>query len=461
MPITTRVDVLEAADSPVRTTLRLAWPVALSMSFHTSYSLVDMFWVSSLGTEPVAAVTLSGLIFWLGFAVSQVFAGGAHALIARAYGAENYEKVGHITREALGAAAVAGVFVACLAGFGAQAWLRILGATRAVAQVGGPYVQVMAVGFLASIALFTLGSVFRATGDMVTPLILSGISCGLNMVLDPIFIFGLGPVPAFGLPGAALASVLSIFAALIWGLSLVLRPSSNLRLPLRLKPDTAALRDLFAVGVPSGCHYVLLSLTQMAMIRMTAFFGTHEVAAAGIGSRIAQLSFLPCMGIGAATATIVGQTLGARQPQIAERAVAVALRLNLAVTAVIGLLYACCPRVLLSAFTAEPAVLRLGSVFLRLNAVAFLFVTATIVLTRVFQGAGDTVWPTLVVGLRFITFLPTAYALAWLSGMDAYGVWSAMAVCSALQTIVIAWVYRKGTWKRRRLASVESTPSGS
>lgn len=459
MNLATPVDVLDQSRSPLSKIVRLAWPVTLSMSFHTSYSIVDMFWVSSLGTDAVAAVTLSGIIFWLSFAVSQVFAGGSHALVARAYGAGSVAKAGGIVRDSLIAAVVAGVVLGLVAGGAPGTWLRLLGAAAEVSAVGVPYVRIMATGFAASMALFTLSSVFRATGDMVTPLILNAASCALNIVLDPLLIFGFGPVPAFGLAGAALASVIAMVLTLVWGLALVLRRGSPLHVPLRGMPDTAALRDLFAIGIPSGLHYILISLTHTAMIRMTAVFGTQQVAATGIGSRIAQLSFLPCMGIGAATATIVGQYLGAGRGHEAEHAVATALRVNFVITAVIGLFYACFPNLLLGMFTKDTDVLALGSVYLRLYAVGFIFVTATIVLTRVFQGAGDTVWPALVMALRFASFLAVASALAWLTDLQAYGVWLAMVLCSAGQTVVIAWVYRKGTWKRKRLSSLESDGS--
>jgi len=455
MSLSRRVDILDDSRTPLSKILRLAWPATLSMSFHASYNVVDMFWVSSLGTEAIAAVTLSGIIFWLAFAVSQVFAGGVQALVARAYGAGNAHKAGRVARDSLAAALVAGIGLALIAGSAPERWLRLLGATPEVAGAGAPYVRIMAVGFVASIALFTLSSIFRATGDMVTPLVLNGLSCGMNIALDPVLIFGLGPIPALGLAGAALASVLSIFAAFLWGVSLVLRPGGGLHIPLRGRPDVAALRDMLAVGIPSGMHYVLLSLTHMVMIRMMAALGTTEVAAVGIGGRITQLSFLPCMGIGAATATLVGQYLGAKRSADAERGVATALRANFLVTACIGFVYSCFPRVLLQIFTDDVQVLTMGAVYLRLYALGFLFVTATIVLTRVFQGAGDTVVPTVVVGLRFAAFLGLGYALGWLTDLRAYGVWLAMVMCSAVQTLVLGWAYKKGTWKRRELRSIE------
>jgi len=188
---------------------------------------------------------------------------------------------------------------------------------------------------------------------------------------------------------------------------------------------------------------------------MTAFFGTEQVAATGIGSRIASLSFLPCMGVGAATATIVGQYLGAQRGDDAECAIGVALKVNAVVTTVLGVSYACVPKLFIGIFTSDADVLTFGTVYLRLYAVGFLFITTTIVLTRVFQGAGDTVWPMLVMALRFVCFLGVAYVLAWLCDLRAYGVWFAMVLCSAMQTLAIGWVYRKGTWKRRRLSSLQ------
>ena len=449
-----RFDVLDESRSPLEKILRLAWPVTLSMSLHTSYSIVDMFWVSSLGTDQIAAVTLSGLIFWGAFAVSQVFANGSHALVARAFGAGRCDIAGRVVRDCLVAALVTGFAVAAIAALGAERWLRLLKAADPVARAGTPYVKIMAVGFVGTMALFTLSSAFRATGDMITPLVLNSVSCGLNIVLDPLLIFGLGPFPRLGLPGAAVASVVAIFVSLAAGLVLVLRPSSELRLPLRASPDVAALRDVLSVGIPSGLHYILLSLNQTAMIWMVADFGTPEVAATGIGGRITQLSFLPCMGIGAATATVVGQYLGAGRPERASETVAVALRVNFLVTAALGLTYSCFPQPFLRLFHATPSVTLMGTAYLRLFSAGFLFVSATIVMTRVFQGAGDTVWPTVVVGGRFGLFVGLGFVLGWLADLEALGVWLAMGLASAVQCAALGWIYTLGTWKRKRLRSL-------
>jgi len=446
-----RIDVLDENRSALSKICRLAWPVTLSMLFHISYSIVDLLWVKSLGREAVAALTLSGIIFWAMFAVSQVFGMGVHALVARACGAGEHEKAGRVCRDGIGAAMLTGVLVGTLVFFNAKWILGRLGAQPDVIATGAPYVRIMALSPVATAGLFSLSASFRATGDMITPLILTGAACALNIVLDPILIFGAD----MGVAGAGAASVISAAAAFVWALTAVGRRSTVLRIWFKGMPDPVALKDMLAVGVPAGLHYMLLSLSQMVGLRLVAGFGTPQVAATGIGGRILHVAFLPCMGIGAATATMVGQYLGAKQTEQAETAAKTAVRVNFLVTALIGGCYALFPEILLRPFSPDPEILALGVVYLRILAVTLVFVTATITLTRVFQGAGYTAWPSAIMGVRFLVFLGFARLLGWTLEFEVYGVWLAMGLSAAVQTVIVAWLFTLGTWKRRRLRSVE------
>jgi putative MATE family efflux protein len=438
----------------MRKLLRLAWPVALSMFLHNSYSLADMFWVASLGTAEVAVVTLCGILMFIVFALAQIFATGVHALIARACGSGNLARAAAFLRDGLLAALLTGIGISLIASLCPGGILRMLGASSEITRTGIPYMHAMAIGFPFAICMITLGSAFRATGDMLTPLYLTGISCLLNIFLDPLFIFGLGPIPGYGLAGAALATAISLAIALLLGVAALFRhrilASFRLAAPFRL----IGFRDMMAVGLPSGFHYALLSLTQMAMIRMVAEFGKPAVAAAGIGARYMHLTFLPCIGLGAATATLVGQYIGAQQPEQAENIVRLSLKINLCITLTLSALFFSFPVFFYEIFTPDPEVLANGRIFLRIAAIAFLFTTNTILLTRVFQGAGDTLWPTLAAAVRVVVFLGAAALLGWRSGLAQFGVWLAMGIGSAVQMAIVAWLYSLGTWKRRELRSV-------
>jgi putative MATE family efflux protein len=456
MSIDSHIEPLDDSRSILGRLLRLAWPVVLSVFFHTSYNVVDMLWVSRyLGGEAVAAVTLSGIIFWAVFAVSQVFSAGVLALVARAFGAGQREKADHFLGDGLLATSLSGVVVSVLIALFPDRLLSLLGANAEVAKTGIPYVQIMAIGCVGSMALFTLCSAYNGAGDMISPLILTGASCIINIFLDPILILGIGPIPPMGLAGAALATIVSIYMALAWGLSLTVRPGALFRLRLRLVPSRIILKDLLTIGIPSGLHYVLLSLTQTVMIRMVAFFGTVEVAATGIGSRITELSFLPCLGIGAATATMVGQQLGAGLPRKAERTVAIAIACSFVLTSFIGIVFSLWPRWFLSVFNPTEATLALASTYLRISAVAMVFVAVTITLTRAFQGAGDTVWPGVTAGARFFIFAALGWELGWRANLRVRGVWLAMLLSSAAQMLMIIYLYNRGTWKHKRLHSVD------
>jgi len=441
---------------PWRKIMRLAWPTSLSMALHTSYSLIDMYWVASLGKDAVAAVTLCGILFWAIFALSQTFGTGVHALIARTCGAGNHHRAGRILRDTIVASIVCGLLAAIVVIYFDRPILQLLGAEPEVVATGASYLRLMALGFPAIIAQFTLISAFRATGDMVTPLWLTGLSCAVNAILDPLLIFGAFGIAGFGIAGAAMASVLAFFVTFIVGFCLLRYRRDYLRLPRHGKPDFLALKDMIRVGLPSGLHYLLLSLTQTVMIRLVAAYGTNALATSGIGARVAQLSFIPCIGVGAATATLVGQYMGARREHEAEQIVRHAVKITFVITAIIGGIYALFPRYLIGLFRDDPQILDLGSVYLRIDAAAFLFTAITIILTRVFQGAGDTGWPTLAAAIRFVLFLAMALLTSRFTQLDAIGIWLAMGLSSVVHAGLVLYLYRRGSWKYKRLHSVES-----
>lgn len=451
-------NVLDHDIRPIPKILRLAWPVVVSMALHNSYSIIDMFWVASLGKEAVAGVTLSGILFFFMFSGAQVFATGIHALIARACGAGKAEQAGMILRDGILTALFAGAVVGFLLFNFPELALRFLGAEEEVISVGTPYLTIMAAGFAVSLPQFTLSSGYRATGDMTTAMVLTFITVILNVILDPLLIFGLGPIPAFGLAGAAWATVISLTAAFVVGIFLLSGHHSLNGFRLYRRVSFGVVKEMFIIGLPTGVHYMLLSLNQTIMIRMVAEFGTVIIAATGIGTRITHLAFLPCIGIGTAIATLVGQYLGAGEKERAAMHVRRALVINGAVTLIICSLIAVFPDVLMRVFTDSPEIVGAGRLYLRIFAGGFICVSTVIVLSRVFQGAGDTVWPAVTALFRIVFFIILGFILGWLTDLNEIGIWLAFAASSFGQLLIIAWIYRLGTWQRRTLKAVEEKP---
>ena len=198
------MNMLDDTRSPLRTIVSLAWPAALAALFHESYAFVDMFWVSWLGKEAIAAVALTGIVLWAVMALSQVFATGVQALVARAHGADQRTRADQALHDGLIASLVTGILATIPLSIYPVEILSLLGAKAPVAALGAPYLRLMALAVPALIASITLGSAFRGAGDMITPLAFVGASAMTNMVLDPILIFGAGPIPPLGLAGAAL-----------------------------------------------------------------------------------------------------------------------------------------------------------------------------------------------------------------------------------------------------------------
>lgn len=451
-----QIDILDGRQSIFVKILRLAWPVTLSMLLQSSYSLVDMFWVAQLGEEAIAAVTLTGILMFAVFAVSRIFAAGVQSMVARSYGLRNKENAGIVFRDGLAIGMLAGLVIGAIVMIRPERVLDALQAEADVVRAGTGYVSVMAAGSAGMIGLFTLGAGFRGAGDSVSPLVLATASTVLNMVLDPILIFGLGPIPAFGTTGAAVATIISMYLGLAWGLSFCLRRNASVRLEFRKPPRLSMLFDLLKIGIPMGFHYLLLWLTSAITLYLVAGFGTLEVAASGIVSRITQVAFIAIASVGEATAAMTGQYLGAGRPQDARRSTKSSVRMCFMVNSLMSLVLALYSPLFLSAFTSDPHTVELGTAYMKLSAIMLVFMSITITLSRAFQGAGYTIWPTVIMGIRFAAFSLLAYLLGWKAALLAPGVWLAVVVSAAIQSILIAFLYANGSWTRVRLRSLET-----
>jgi putative MATE family efflux protein len=457
-----QIDILDGRQSILVKILRLAWPVTISMLLQSSYSLVDMFYVAQLGEDAIAAVTLTGILMFAVFALSRVFAAGMQSMVARSYGLRNLKNAEVIFRDGLVGGILAGLVIGVIVMIQPDRVLDALQAEPGVVRVGTGYVSVMAAGSAGMIGLLTLGAGFRGAGDSVSPLVLATASTILNMVLDPILIFGLGPIPALGTTGAAIATIISMYLGLAWGISFCMRRNASVRLEFKKPPQLLMLLDLLKIGIPMGLHYVLLWLTSAITLYLVAGFGTLEVAASGIVSRITQVAFVAIASVGEATATMTGQYLGAGRPLDAKRSAQASVRLCFIFNSLFSLVLAFYSPLFLSAFTSDAQTVALGTAYMKLSSIMLVCLSITITLSRAFQGAGYTMWPTVIMGVRFATFGLFAYLLAWKAALLAPGVWLAVVISAAIQSVLIAFLYAKGSWTRTRLRSLDAaTPEAA
>ncbi len=434
-----------------RAILLLAVPMVLETVMESVFAVVDVFFVSRLGHEAVTTVGLTESMLALVYTVAMGLSIGATALVARRIGEKNPD----------GAARTA---VQCvLLGFGVSAAIGLLGATQApkllelmgagpeVIEIGVPYTRLMLGANFTVMLLFMMNAIFRGAGDAVIAMRVLWLANLINIVLDPMLIFGIGPFPELGVQGAAVATVIGRGTAVAVQLYLLLRGTKRIdvqRHHLRFEP--AIMLRLVRLSA-SGTFQVFVSTASwIGLVRVLASFGSEVVAGYTVGIRLIIFALLPSWGMSNAAATMVGQALGARDPTRAERAVWIAGFYNLIFLGGTGLVFLVAAPWIVGLFTTEPEPFRQGVLCLRIVSVGFPFYAYGMVLTQSFNGAGDTWTPTYLNLFCFwMIELPSAIVLAHLAGFGPTGVYFAMAFAFSLLAVVSAIVFRRGKWKQK------------
>jgi putative MATE family efflux protein len=442
-----RREDLDLTDGPVgRPLVHLAVPVVAAALLQTGYNLTDTFWVGRYGSPELAALTFSFPLVFLSLTLGGGVATAGSVLVAQYEGAGRGADVSFATGQALAYAAVGGVVVAAVAVPALPVLLPALGADPGVAPLAVAYLSLVFAGlpFLFLASAFT--AALRGFGDVLTPLAVVAASVALNAVLDPVLVFGVGPVPELGLRGAALATLGARGLSAVVGVALLLSGGLSLRArPADLVPTRRFLGRVLRVGVPSSLEGLSIALSVTAMLVVVGRFPSTVVAGFGVGERVLSVMFLPAQGLAGALSTMVGQNLGARRPGRAVRATRLAVGSALVgLTAVgAGTVLAAAP--LARVFTPDPAVVATAADFLRVTGLAFGVEGALRVHTAAFRGAGRT---TLALAVTATTFLPVrlGVALAALAALGPRAVWVAYALSGLAGFALVVVVGRRVAW---------------
>ena len=451
----------------------LAWPLVLGNLLQTLYNLADMFWVGRVSTEAVAAVSLMFPLSWLFVSTAMGLTAATIALVSQHVGAGNDRRADEIVAQTVLLAIVVSVALA-LVGFATRHWLLYwIGARDAVFVEALAYIEVIFLTLPLTFLFFAFRSSLQGAGDTKTAMWLVGISAGINIVIDPIFILGWGPVPALGTQGAAVATLIARLFATAVGIWILLRGDWGVKLYVRdLKPNPEILRKLIDVGYPATLDGWARSFAAVAMAALVARFGPAATAAYGIGVRLMSVSWSVAGAVGQATATGVGQNLGADMP---DRAVVVTRVATLGTMALLGIAGGAVwlfPATAIGVFIDDPATIAEGVVFLRVIALSWAFFGGLMVIQGAFRGAGHTK-AALVLSLlsRWAVRIPLAALLAFgvvsvtlggfgvgsveipavnvsYTGLDwgVVGLWWAYATAAVVSFAVgVAWFLR-GTW---------------
>ena len=402
-----------------------------------------MFWVGrGLGASALAGVGTASFVVWAIISLAEMPSVGLTAVASRRWGEQDEQGAREAGYQALSLAILAATVVG--AGGLLTLWpMFSLMATPAEVTVQGThYLVVYLVGAPVIFAYFVMDATFRAAGDTRTPLRILLFALAANFILDPLLILGVGPFPQLGTAGAALATVLTRTGSMAFGFRLLRKRG----LISRARPSGSAMRKIARIGLPVSAGGVVFSLIYIVLTRITSQFGTAGLAALGVGHKIESLSFLACIGFGMAAATAVGQNLGAGQPERAIAAGQAALKDSLIMMSVIGAAFLIFPEQLMLVFTTDPAIVESGASYLRIVALAQLFMAFELVLQIAMEGAGYTFLP-MVSGIT-LTSLRLPLAL-WLRGpLGLVGIWWAISLTAIGRGAIMIAIWQSGTWRR-------------
>ena len=431
----------------------LAIPMVLEMLMQAVFGVVDIFFVGQLGAEALAAVGLTESLLVLVLAVGMGLSMAGTALVARRIGEGQAEAAGLAALHVFLVGALVAVPISVGGAVFAPDLLRLLGASPAVVEVGTGYCAVLYGTSATVLFLFIINAVLRGAGDAVLAMRALWIANGVNIVLDPLLIFGWWIFPAWGVTGAAWATAIGRglgVAYQIWVLA-----TGKTRVPFpswRFRPDRRLLRRIASVSLPGIVQYLVSTASWLALFRILSRFGSDALAGYTIAIRVLVFALLPSWGMGNAAATLVGQNLGARQPDRAERSVWLTSLANMVFLGLVAIGLLLFSEPLARVFTKDPAVVAYSVDCMRIVSYSYVFFGFGMVTVQAFNGAGDTRTPTWInVVAGWLLQIPLAWGLAVTLGWGATGVFAAIAIAQALLALISVAVFRLGYWKLKNV----------
>lgn len=443
-------------DGPIFSAVwRLGWPALTSMFFETFLSITDAFWVGKLGATEMAAVTSSMFPIWTIFSLLMIIPTGVVAIISRAVGAGAGQEVSRVARQSLLFAVLAAVAVSAIGYLFTPALFRIMHTEADVTAMGIAYLRIFFVGIIFFFLNDTLSGIFRAAGDTKAHLIASSTAVVVNIFLDPLLIFGLGPFPRWGTAGASVATAIAAACGTIVYVIMIMR--GRLKYPLRFhrreRLDFRLAGAIVRIGFPTAVSGTVFSVVYIFLNRIVAEFGTKSIAALMIGHRMESLSYLTSTGFYMAASTLVGQNLGAAKVARAEKSAWTAVGIAVGMTTAFAILFLLFPKTLAGFFISDPEVIIIAVEYLRILALSQMFMAVEIVLEGAFAGAGNTIPPMAISLPGSIARLPLAYYLCFTLGMGITGMWWALTITTWAKAIAAVIWFRRGGWKKTGLIS--------
>ena len=436
-----------------RAILLLAIPMVLEMVLESLFAVVDVFWVGRLGADAIATVGLTESLLSLVFAVGLGLSLSTTAMVARRIGEKDPEAAATAAVQAIVLGLATSVIIGVPCFIFAPELLHLMGASPQVVSVGTGYARIALGGSGAILMLFLNNAIFRGAGDAAIAMRLLWVSNVINLVLDPCLIFGLGPFPKLGITGAALATFTGRSIGVAYQFYRLLRGTERIRILRRqLRVDFVILFRLLRVSLTGIMQFAIAHTSWIGLVRIVSIFGSAALAGYTIAIRVVIFVLLPSWGLSNAAATLVGQNLGANQPERAEQSVWRTGFYNMVFLGSVGVVFIIFATPIVQLFTHDPEVVPLAAAALRIFSYGNIGYAYAMVMLQAFNGAGDTITPT-IVNLFAFWFLeiPVAYALAIPLHFQAPGTYWSVVIAECSLAAVSIVLFKRGKWKRQKI----------
>ena len=427
----------------------LAIPTILEMSMESLFGVVDAFWVAGLGPDAMSAVGLTEALIVLVFAVAMGLATAASATVARRIGEKDSEGAAVAAVQGIACGIVVTIILGIAGALAAPQLLAWMHATPGTIRIGTTYTRIVLGGNFAIVMIFLINGIFRGAGDAAIAMRTLWMANLVNLALDPCFIFGLGPFPRLGVTGAAIATTTGRTIGVLYQLHVLFAGTSRVAVARRhLRLDWPVLRQLLKVARTAVVQYFISTASWMTLTRFNAGFGAAAVAGYSLAVRIILFTILPSWGICSAAATLVGQNLGARQPERSERAVWLAGLYNMIFLTIVGIVFFLAANPVVGLFRPGAAVIPVAVTCLQYISLGYPFYAWGMVMEQAFNGAGDTKTPTWInLFCYWLLQIPVAWYLAYRAGLGPRGVYLGICGADAVLAIVAVILFRRGRWK--------------
>ncbi len=427
----------------------LAVPMVVEMFMESLFAIVDAFFVARISVDAVAAVGLTESCLTILYSLAWGLSMGITALVARRIGEGDTQGANEAALQAIYLGTGFSIIISFVGIFYSEELLGLMGATPQIISIGSGFTKWMLGGNIVIMLIFLINGIFRGAGDAVIAMRTLWISNGINLILDPLLIFGYGPFPECGVEGAAIATTIGRGLGVVYQLYHLLKGSGKIKLVInKLKIQWEIIVKLINLSAGGTGQFIIASASWIFMMKIISNFGSEAVAGYTLAIRVIVFTILPSWGMANAAATLVGQNLGANHPDRAEKAVWRTGFFNSIFMGLVMIVFLLFSESLIRSFTADVKVIEYGKLCLSIVSLGYIFYGYGMIVAQAFNGAGDTRTPTILNFFAFWVFqIPFAYFIAVYLNMQATGVFIAIVVAESLLTLAGIILFKRGKWK--------------